>query len=217
LELESRALILGETPLGSNHAERALYNLLEFSTAYLRAEYEAEWANCQIRDDKRQTIEDVYLTKLHANKERYQQVAAQFSGMPWYFIAIIYAMETSFRFDRHLHNGDPLSARTVRVPKGRPISGNPPFSWDVSAKDALEQMGYNRETDWSLSHMLYLLEKYNGFGYRFNGLRTPYLWSYSKLYSKGRYVADGVFDPNAVSKQCGAATMLQAVLSQAFR
>src|SRR5712691_5549034 len=34
LELESRALILGETPLGSNHAEGALYNLLEFSTAY---------------------------------------------------------------------------------------------------------------------------------------------------------------------------------------
>src|SRR4029453_6672047 len=34
LELESRELILGETPLGSNHAERALYNLLQFSTAY---------------------------------------------------------------------------------------------------------------------------------------------------------------------------------------
>ena len=37
LELESRALILGETPLGNNHAERALYNLLEFSTAYVGA------------------------------------------------------------------------------------------------------------------------------------------------------------------------------------
>jgi lysozyme family protein len=121
-------------------------------------------------------------------------------------------METGFRFDRHLHNGDPLSAKTVRVPKGRPISGNPPFSWEVSAKDAMEKMGYDRETDWSLSHILYLLEKYNGFGYRIKGLRTPYLWSYSNLYSTGRYVADGVFDPNAVSKQCGAATMLKALL-----
>src|SRR5258706_13483006 len=37
LELESRELSLGETPLGSNHAERALYNLLECSTAYLHA------------------------------------------------------------------------------------------------------------------------------------------------------------------------------------
>jgi hypothetical protein len=42
LELESRELILGETPLGSNHAERALYNLLEFSTAYV---YTLEYAD----------------------------------------------------------------------------------------------------------------------------------------------------------------------------
>ena len=75
----------------------------------------------------------------------------------------------------------------------------------------MEEMGYDSETDWSGPHILYLLEKYNGFGYRFKELRTPYLWSYSNLYSKGRYVADGVFDPNAVSKQCGAATMLKAL------
>ena len=43
-------------------------------------------------------------------------------------------------------------------------------------------------------------------------LRTPYLWSFSSLESKGRYVADGVFDPNAVSNQCGAATMLKALI-----
>jgi lysozyme family protein len=180
--------------------------------ANLKAEYEAEWANCQIRDDKRGTVEGVCVATLNANTAKYQQVAAQFPGMPWYFIGVIHAMETGFRFNRHLHNGDPLSAKTVRVPKGRPISGNPPFSWEVSAKDAMEHMGYNRETDWSLAHVLYLLEKYNGFGYRFKGLRTPYLWSYSNLYSKGRYVADGVFDPHAVSPECGAATMLKALL-----
>jgi lysozyme family protein len=180
--------------------------------ANLKPEYDAAWANCQVRDDKRGTVEGVFVTALNANQVKYQQVATQFQGMPWYFIGVIHAMETGFRFDRHLHNGDPLSAKTVRVPKGCPISGNPPFSWEVSAKDAMEKMGYDRETDWSLSHVLYLLEKYNGFGYRFKGLRTPYLWSYSNLYSTGRYVADGVFDPNAVSKQCGAATMLKALL-----
>jgi lysozyme family protein len=41
---------------------------------------------------------------------------------------------------------------------------------------------------------------------------TPYLWSFSSLYEKGKFVADGVFDPAAVSKQCGAAVMLKAVL-----
>jgi lysozyme family protein len=35
--------------------------------------------------------------------------------------------------------------------------------------------------------------------------------SFSNLYSKGKFVQDGHFDPNAVSKQCGAALMLKAV------
>jgi lysozyme family protein len=67
-------------------------------------------------------------------------------------------------------------------------------------------------TDWSVPHMLFLLERYNGFGYRSRGVPTPYLWSLSNLYEKGKFVADGVFDPAAVSKQCGAAVMLKAVL-----
>ena len=64
------------------------------------------------------------------------------------------------------------------------------------------------------AHMLYLLEKYNGFGYRNMGKATPYLWSFSNLYEKGKYVADGRFDPEAVSKQCGAGVMLKALLDQ---
>ena len=37
----------------------------------------------------------------------------------------------------------------------------------------------------------------------------PYLWSFSSLYEKGRYVADHRFDRVAVSMQAGAATMLR--------
>jgi lysozyme family protein len=59
--------------------------------------------------------------------------------------------------------------------------------------------------------MLYLLEAYNGFGYRPRGVPTPYLWSFSNLYRSGKYVADGKFDRNAVSKQCGAAVMLRVL------
>jgi lysozyme family protein len=59
--------------------------------------------------------------------------------------------------------------------------------------------------------MLYLLEKYNGLGYRMRGVPTPYLWSFSNLYEKGKFVQDGRYDPEAVSKQCGAALMLKAV------
>ena len=67
---------------------------------------------------------------------------AQFRRDPWFFLGVIHAMESRFNFERHLHNGDPLSARTVRVPKGFPKAGNPPFTWEVSAEeDAMEEYG----------------------------------------------------------------------------
>jgi hypothetical protein len=60
LERESRALILGKTPVGSNHAERVLYNLLEFSTAYLQAiaakEVDLRMAHVTARQDIRKVL-----------------------------------------------------------------------------------------------------------------------------------------------------------------
>jgi lysozyme family protein len=51
-------------------------------------------------------------------------------------------------------------------------------------------------------------------GYRRRGVPSPYLWSFSNLYTKGKFVADGHFDANAVSAQCGAAVMLKALQGQ---
>jgi hypothetical protein len=113
--------------------------------------------------------------------------------------------------EEHLHNGDPLQARTVHVPAGRPAAASPPFTWRQSAVDALTLKKFQEVADWSMPRMLYLLEKYNGFGYRMRRVPTPYLWSFSNLYEKGKFVQDGRFDSEAVSKQCGAALMLKAV------
>ena len=52
-------------------------------------------------------------------------------------LGIIHSLEAEFNFNTHLHNGDPLSAQTVHVPRGRPPTGNPPFQWLDSAIDAL--------------------------------------------------------------------------------
>ena len=59
--------------------------------------------------------------------------------------------------------------------------------------------------------MLFPWEKYNGMGYRPFGVPSPYLWSFSSIYTSGKYVADGRFDPTVVSKQSGAAVMLKAL------
>jgi lysozyme family protein len=150
------------------------------------------------------------INRAEANRQRYERVADSL-GIPWYFVAVIHSMEASGRFDRHLHNGDPLTARTVQVPAGRPREGNPPFTWEQSAIDAISMKKLGAETDWSLAGSLFQLERYNGFGYRTHHpeVPTPYLWSYSTHYRSGKYVKDGIWSDTAVSKQCGAAVLLR--------
>ena len=175
----------------------------------LRAEYVAFFKACVVRPEFKDNVA-FYTSRLVKFQSVYTELGASM-GIPWFFIGVIHGMECGFNFTTHLHNGDPLAKRTVQVPRGRPLVGEPPFAWRDSARDALVLKGYDKETDWSVPHMLYLWEKYNGFGYRPLGVPSPYLWSFSNVYSSGKFVADHQFDPQAVSKQCGTAVMLKAL------
>ena len=178
-------------------------------TPALRAEYEALFNSCVIRPERAAAVEKL-VDALMANQARYQAVAAAM-GVPWHFIAVTHNMESSQSFKGHLHNGDPLTARTVQVPAGRPKAGAPPFTWEESAQDALALKGLGAGTDWSLASTLYEAERYNGFGYRLfhPHVKSPYLWSFSEHYSSGKYVADGTWSDTAKSAQCGAAVLLR--------
>lgn len=174
-----------------------------------RAEYEKLFTSCVTRPDKVAAVNG-YAKKLNENRQRYEDAGGPLD-IPWWFIGAIHGLESGFAFDRHLHNGDPLSARTRRVPPGRPVAGAPPFTWEDSARDALQYMKLDRWGDWSVAGALYQWEAYNGFGYRKYQINSPYLWSFSNHYEQGRYVRDHVFDTGAVSNQCGAATLLRAM------
>lgn len=178
-------------------------------TAALRAEYQQLFDTCQVRADKAADVEAV-VKRMEQGRARYEAVAGQ-TGVPWSVIAAIHQMECSGRFDQHLHNGDPLTGRTVHVPAGRPTTGAPPFTWEASALDSLTYQGLHKVSDWSVPGTLYQLEKYNGFGYRTRntGVYSPYLWSYSQHYQRGKFIKDGVFSPTAVSAQIGAAVLLR--------
>ena len=94
---------------------------------------------------------------------------------------------------------------------GQTQDGQPPFTWEASASDALSFQGFDKWKDWSISGTLFKLEGYNGFGYRDHhpDVPSPYLWSFSNHYTRGKYVADGTFSPTAVSAQCGVAVLLR--------
>jgi len=162
--------------------------------------------------------------RIRAGRAAYEAVAA-ISGVPWWFIGITHFMEAGLfypkHFKYHLHCGDPLTGRTTHVPAGRPKfnpsmgqkppSKDNPYSWQESALDALQYMGYDIVKNWSLENSLILFERYNGMGYKRRKVSNPYLWSYTQHYIKGKYVLDGKYDPNAVSKQPGVAALMKGL------
>jgi lysozyme family protein/peptidoglycan hydrolase-like protein with peptidoglycan-binding domain len=186
------------------------------SYAALQAEYAALWNTLQIRPQRVAEVRHIFSKLTNpASKARYQNVEAA-TGVPWYVIALIHNLEAGRRFDRHLHNGDPLTARTVHVPKNRPPTGNPPFTWEQSAKDAIDHDELTDISPWTVERIAFELEKFNGFGYRNHHphVKSPYLWSFSNIYTCGKYIADGTWSETAVSAQCGAMTMLRYMIEQ---
>ena len=176
-------------------------------TSDLSKEYQSLFDTCETQ---RQATVEKLVGQIVQNKDRYR-VAGKPLGVPWFFIGCIHNMESSQNFNKHLHNGDPLTARTTHVPQGRPKDGDPPFSWEASATDALQLEALDKVKNWTIPGILFQMEKYNGFGYRNKHpeVLTPYLWSFSNHYTTGKFVEDGKFDPEAKSSQCGAAVLLR--------
>lgn len=174
----------------------------------LPQQYAAQYAKANVLPQHLAAV-DRAARYIRLNCARYASVAGRFPSLPAYVVGILHQMECSGRFDQHLHNGDPLTARTKQVPAGRPKTGSPPFTWEQSAIDAIICDGLDVWKDWSIGGTLVALERYNGLGYRKRGLPSPYLWSFTDQARPGKYTADGRFDPKAISQQPGAAALMK--------
>src|SRR5262249_35667634 len=146
---------------------------------------------------------------LVAAKARYQAVEAR-TGVPWPVIAVIHARESSQNWARSLAQGDPWDRASIHVPAGR----GPFSSWEAAAVDALVNCAPHaaRNTDWSIGGTLTKLEEYNGLGYAARSRPSPYIWAGTSQYQSGKYIRDGVYDPNAVDSQPGCAGLLMAMM-----
>lgn len=199
---------MGQFMLGMEN----IFSINDRFTEY-KADYEALWSGVKVSPTKVAAL-DKHLGYLMVGYPRYKVVSLA-QNVPWWFLAIVHGLEGGYNFTTHLHNGDPLSARTVHVPAGRPTSGRPPFLWEESAKDALGTEESVNHTDWrDPAAIAYAFEGYNGFGYRSKGINSPYLWSFSNQYTAGKYVADGVYSSSAVSSQAGAMVILRHAIDR---
>lgn len=177
----------------------------------VKAEYRNLFAGASVRASGKPEVRAV-ARRIIENRPRYDAVSKA-TGVPWFVIGLLHNMECSLSFEKHLHNGDPLGKATVRVPKGR----GPFETWEESAADALRLDGLDK-VDWSrdvIERVAYMAETMNGFGYRGKGIPSPYLWSMTTAYEKGKYVSDGVYSPIAVSQQAGVMAVLKLLLELA--
>jgi len=147
--------------------------------------------------------------RLFAAKDRYKAVEAR-TGVPWFFIACAHQRESSQDFSTSLAQGDPWNEVSKHVPAGR----GPFPSWEAAAYDALVNCApyAAKNEDWSAGGTMTMMERYNGLGYANKGIPSPYVWSGTDQYVKGKYVADGVFNPNTVDKQLGCAGIILALM-----
>lgn len=177
--------------------------------ASVGGEYVRRYEALRVRPERVASV-DEQIGRILQGRPRYEAMQRD-TGVPWYVVAAIHLLESSLRFNAHLHNGNPLTGRTTDVPSGRPeappASGSFPYTWEESARDALGRFAGWR--DWSVAGTLYQLERYNGWGYQRRGVPSPYLYSFSDQYTKGKYASDGNYDPELVSRQVGAATLLK--------
>lgn len=174
--------------------------------AVLRKHNAERWTSAKLT---RGSEFDPVARRLCAAKSRYQAVEAK-TGVPWFFIAVTHQRESSQNWNRSLAQGDPWDEVSTHVPKGR----GPFPSWEAAAIDALVNCAPHAASnkDWSVGGTLTMLEQYNGLGYASKGLPSPYVWSGTDQYIKGKYIADGVFDASVVDRQLGCAGLILAMM-----
>jgi lysozyme family protein len=143
-------------------------------------------------------------------RARYQAVQDR-TGVPWPIIAVIHERECSQNWSGSLAQGDPWNKVSIHVPAGR----GPFSSWEEAAVDALVNCSPHaaRNKDWSIGAALTKLEEYNGLGYAARGRPSPYVWSGTDQYKSGKYVRDGVYDPDVVDSQLGCAGLLMTMMA----
>lgn len=139
-------------------------------------------------------------------------IVSRTTGVPTAMIAGLNERESGCDFHTGMGQGDRWDRVSVHVPKGC----GPFPSWEAAAEfyihyDHLD----DNSTPWDLPYACWKGEVWNGFGPRNHGRHTGYLWSGTNIYTGGKYVADGVWDPNAQDKQLGIVPVMLRMMELA--
>src|SRR5262249_20516681 len=68
-------------------------------------------------------------------------------------------------------------------------------------------------SDWTLEKSLQWQEKYNGWGYFYRGIPSPYVWGATSVQQPRKFVSDGVWSSTTMDRQIGCAAMLKGMMA----
>jgi lysozyme family protein len=185
-----------------------------------KTHHEKLWDSAEINGSQVFRIDKV-ITMYLENKDRYTAIEKmRTGGVPSAIIFTLHGRESTWSFKKHLHEGSPLTGRTKWVPKGRPKA--PPgngsvYTFEESAEDVLYKLKDLESKDWTkCDDALFNIESYNGLGYlKFHkDVNSPYIWSGTNHYYRGKYVADGKYSRTAKDKQLGTCAILKRMLDR---
>ena len=139
---------------------------------------------------------------------RYKVISAK-TGVPAVWIAAINERESGSSTACFLGNGQRLTRVTTIVPKGL-------GPWTTFEDGCVCALSYDHITDikdWTWAQFCYAAEAWNGFGPRNHGKRTGYLYSGTDLYTGGKYISDGVWNPDFFDPQLGVIPVALALIA----
>lgn len=186
--------------------KQSLYNDIVSSKTFRDNYYSQMFVSSKIRASAVNKMVAV-VKRILIEQDRYELVSLE-TGIDWRVIAVIHYRESNLNFSKNLHNGQALDKVTTWVPKGR----GPFNSWEDSAIDALG-LKKNLGIPGKISEYLYFLECYNGLGYLryYPHVNSPYLWSGTDKYLKGKYISDGRYSDNTIDIQLGCVALLKSL------
>ena len=146
--------------------------------------------------------------------ESYEATAAV-TKIPAAWIGPTDCREDDCNPNRGIGQGDPWNRISVHVPRGEgPFASKAIADQFYLHYDKIDVL--RGSAAWTLPYSCWSWESWNGFGPRAHGRLSGYLWACMDVYDTaafgghglgGKYVADGVWDPNEVDPQPGAVVL----------
>jgi lysozyme family protein len=143
------------------------------------------------------------------HRDEWAEVTAK-TGVPRLWGIASFERESSSDYSCSPAQGDRWDRVSIHVPRG--LGPYPDWGDSCVAAYGIDKLDEVGASNWIWTRACYEGELYNGFGPRANGRHTGYLWSWTNIYTAGKYVEDGKWNPDVRDLQCGMVPMMAALL-----